>query len=226
VGRVLPGLLPLPEDLAVDIEYGFDSYKVTYCTVDVARPGMARPVPTVATGNVSVPRKAGPLATVAYLHGTSPSFYDAPSNPNVVGELEARGESFDGPPSSTIFAGDGFVYVAPDYLGLGDSAVPRHRYFHAATEASSAADLLAASRGVLRSLGSSGATSCSPSASPRAATWPWRCIGCWSVAVEVTATAPVGGVFDVERFFLSSIANETTVTLPLAVAYLLLASAV
>jgi hypothetical protein len=30
----------------------------------------------------------------------------------------------------------------PDYLGLGDSTVPRHRHFHAATEASSAADLL------------------------------------------------------------------------------------
>jgi hypothetical protein len=54
-----------PPNLPVDIDYGFDSYKVTYCTVDVA------PVPTVATGNVSVPRKAGPLSTVALLHGTS-----------------------------------------------------------------------------------------------------------------------------------------------------------
>jgi hypothetical protein len=41
--------------------------------------------------------------------------------------------------------------------------------------------------------------------------------------VEVTATATVGGVFDPERFFLSGIANETTVTVPLYVAYLLLA---
>ena len=54
--------------------------------------------------------------------------------------------------------------------------------------------------------------------------WRWRCIGRWSgTGVEVTATAPVGGVFDVERFFLSCLANTTTVTLPLAVAYLLLA---
>ena len=213
-----------PEDLAVDIEYGFDSYKVTYCTVDVVPPGGVRPAPTVATGNVSVPRKAGPLATVAYLHGTSPSFYDAPSNPNVVGELEARGESFDGPPSSAIFAGGGFLYIAPDYLGLGDSTVPRHRYFHAATEASSAADLLAASRGVLRSLG--------VKRSHELFTFGFSQGGHAALAlhrllerrgVEVTATAPVGGVFDVERFFLSSIANETTVTLPLAVAYLLLA---
>jgi hypothetical protein len=119
-----------PPDLPADIDYGFDSWKVTYCTVD------ADATPTAATGNVSVPRRAGPLATVAYLHGTSVSFYDAPSNPNIAGELSENGESFDGPPSSAIFAGAGFVYVAPDYLGLGDSTVPRHRYFHAATEAS------------------------------------------------------------------------------------------
>ena len=99
-----------------------------------------------------VPRRWGPLATVAYLHGTSVSFYDGPSNRNVFGELEERGESFDGPPSSAIFAGAGFIYIAPDDLGLGDSTVPRHRYFHAATEASSAVDLLAASRDALRSL--------------------------------------------------------------------------
>jgi hypothetical protein len=138
-----------PADLPVDIGYGFDTYKVTYCTVDVARPGTARPVPRVATGNVSVPRNAGRLSTVAYQHGTAVSFYDAPSNPNVFGEFEERGESFDGPPSSAIFAGAGFIYVAADYLGPGDSTVPRHRYFHAATEASSAVDLLEASDEVL-----------------------------------------------------------------------------
>jgi hypothetical protein len=141
-----------PEDIPVDIDYGFDTYKVTYCTVDVAPPGSRRPPPTIATGNVSVPRRAGRLSTVAYLHGTSVSFYDAPSNPNIFGEFNQNGESFDGPPSSAIFAGGGFIYVAPDYLGLGDSTVPRHRYFHAATEASSAADLLKASRHVLGSL--------------------------------------------------------------------------
>ena len=101
---------------------------------------------------VSVPRKTGPLSTVAYLHGTSVSFYDAVSNPNIFGEFNENGESFDGPPSNSVFAGAGFIYVGPDYLGLGDSMVPRHRYFHAATEASSAVDLLVASRRVLASL--------------------------------------------------------------------------
>ena len=39
----------------------------------------------------------------------------------------------------------------------------------------------------------------------------------------MTATATVGGVLDVERFFLSGIADETTETVPLYVAYILLA---
>ena len=96
--------------------------------------------------------QARPLSTVAYLHGTSVSFYDAVSNPNIFGPFNENGESFDGPPSNSVFAGAGFIYIAPDYLGLGSSTVPRHRYFHAATEASSAVDLLAASREVLAKL--------------------------------------------------------------------------
>lgn len=90
--------------------------------------------PTIATGVVSVPRKTGPLSTVAYLHGTSVSFYDAVSNPNIFGQFNENGESFDGPPSNAVFAGAGFIYIGPDYLGLGDSPVPRHRYFNAETE--------------------------------------------------------------------------------------------
>ena len=196
-----------PARLPADIDHGFDSWKVTYCTVDVGA------VPTAATGNLSVPRTTGPLATVAYPHGTSVSFYDAPSNPNIFGELSENGESFDGPPSGAIFAGAGFVYVAPDYLGLGDSAVPRHRYFHAATEASSAADLLAASRDVLARL--------KVRRSGELFTFGFSQGGHAALAlhrllqrrgVEVTATATVDGVFDPERFFLTGIANTTTAT--------------
>ena len=47
-------------------------------------------------------------------------FYDAPSNPNTFGDFNPRGESFEGPPSTAVFAGNGFIYIAPDYLGLGD----------------------------------------------------------------------------------------------------------
>jgi fermentation-respiration switch protein FrsA (DUF1100 family) len=152
------------------------------------------------------------------------SYYDAPSNPNIFGDLAPLGESFEGPVSSAVFAGGGFIYIAPDYLGFGDSYVPRHRYFHAATESSSAIDLLVASRDVLAKL--------HVQASGDLFTFGFSQGGHSALAVQrdlerasvrVDAGAAVGGVFDVERFFLSSLDDETTVTLPLYVSYLLLA---
>ena len=207
----------------VDIDHGVDTYKVTYCTIDAVLLGQSNAAPIIATGNVSVPRKSGPLSTVVYLHGTSVSFYDAPSNPNVFGEFNENGESFDGPPSSAIFAGGGFIYIAPDYVGLGDSTVPRHRYFHAATEASSAVDLLAASRHVLARLQvqrSGQLFVFGFSQGGHAALALHRALQ--NQRVDVTATATVGGVLDIERFFLLGLSNETTVTIPLYVSYILL----
>jgi fermentation-respiration switch protein FrsA (DUF1100 family) len=213
-----------PSDIPVTFEYGFDSYKVTYCTVDAALPGQAAGRPTIATGMLSVPRASGALSTVVYLHGTSVSFYDAVSNPDIFGRFSENGESFDGPPSNAIFAGAGFIYAGPDYLGIGDSRVPRHRYFHAATEASASVDLLSASREVLAGLG--------VRRNGRLYTFGFSQGGHSALAVhrtlqqagvDVTATATVGGVFDVERWFLASLANRTTITLPLYVSYLLVA---
>ena len=217
-------LYHFPNELGVDIDFGFDTYKVTYCTIDARLASQRRAAPTVATGNVSVPRRSGPMSVVAYVHGTSASYYDTPSNPNVAGELEPRGESFEGPPGSAVFAGAGFVFVAPDYPGFGDSTVPRHRYFSARAEATSAADLLTASKDVLRRL--------KAERTGELFTFGFSQGGHSALAlqrllerqhVEVTATATVGGVYDVERWFLSMLEDEITVTLPLYVSYLLLA---
>src|SRR5205823_221111 len=68
-----------PPNLPVSFEYGFDSYKVSYCTVDALLPGQTAARPTLATGMVSVPRKTGPMDTIVYVHGTAVSFYDTPS---------------------------------------------------------------------------------------------------------------------------------------------------
>src|SRR5262245_40427412 len=212
-----------PADLPETFEYGFDAYKVTYCTDDAILPGERFARTTTATGMVAVPRKSGPLPTVAYVHGTSVSFYDVPSNPNIVGPLSSRGESFEGPPSSAVFAASGFLYVAPDDLGLGDSTIPRHRYFHAKTEASAAIDLLAAAQPVLAAL--------HVRADGRLFVFGWSQGGHAALAlhrelermqVRVTGTAVVGGIFDVERWFFTALTSET-VTRPLYATYLLLA---
>ena len=213
-----------PADIPVRFSYGFDSYRVTYCTIDAALPGQATAQPAVATGMVSVPRKSGPLSTVAYLHGTSVSFYDAVSNPNIAGALSENGESFDGPPSNSIFAGAGFIYVGPDYLGLGGSDVPRHRYFDASTEASSAIDLLAAAGPLLDRL--------HVARNGTLFTFGFSQGGHSALAlhralqesgVEVAGTATAGGIFDAEQWFLSLLANQTSPTLPLYASYILLA---
>jgi pimeloyl-ACP methyl ester carboxylesterase len=213
-----------PPDIPVRFDYGFDSYKVTYCSIDAVLPGQSTARPTVVTGMVSVPRKSGRLSTVAYMRGTAASYYDAPSNPNTFGELEPRGESFEGPPASAVFAGAGFIHIAPDYLGFGDSTVPRHRYFHAATESSSAVDLMAASRPMLAGLKvrqNKDLFIFGFSQGGHSALALQRELE--DANVDVTGTATVGGVFDVERWFLASLVNETTVTVPLYVSYLLLA---
>jgi pimeloyl-ACP methyl ester carboxylesterase len=212
-----------PENLPVTFHYGFDSYKVTYCTNEAVLPGQTFGVTTTATGMVSVPRTSKPLPTVAYVHGTSTSFYDAPSNPNTFGDFNPRGESFEGPPSTAVFAGNGFIYIAPDYLGLGDSTVPRHRYFHAETEASSAIDLLAAAQHVLADL--------KVRQNGKRFVFGFSQGGHSALAlqrelermhVKVDATAVVGGIFDIEAFFLRSLESETPFV-PLYVTYLLLA---
>jgi acetyl esterase/lipase len=213
-----------PPDLPERFTTGFDSYKVTYCTVDALLPREREARPTVVTGIVSVPRATGRLSTVAYQHGTSVSFYDVPSNPNIVGPFAAGGESFEGPPSNAVFAGNGFIYIGPDYVGLGDSSVPRHRYFHAASEASAAVDLLAAADRVLAGLhvqrdGKLFVFGFSQGS--HAALALHRELE--RTGVDVTATATVGGIFDVERWFLSALDNQTTITLPLYMAYILLA---
>ena len=213
-----------PENLPVTFENGFDSYKVTYCTDDAVLPGQSFGRTTAVTGMVSVPRKSGPLPTVAYVHGTSVSFYDAPSNPNISGDFSPRGESFEGPPSTSVFAGNGFIYIAADYLGLGDSTVPRHRYFHAATEASSEIDLLAAAQKVLADL--------NVRQNGKLFVFGFSQGGHSALAlhrelermhVKVGGTATVGGIFDVERWFLTSLEKETTLFQPLYATYLLLA---
>jgi pimeloyl-ACP methyl ester carboxylesterase len=213
-----------PENLPVTFAYGFDSYKVTYCTNDAVLPGQSFARTTTVTGMISVPRKAGPLPTVAYQHGTSVSFYDAPSNPNIAGEFSASGESFEGPPSAAVFAGNGFIHIAPDYLGLGQSTVPRHRYFHAATEASSAIDLLTAAQPVLAEL--------KVRQNGRLFTFGFSQGGHAALAlqrelerlrVKVSGTAIVGGILDVERWFLVSLEKEDSIAQALYASYLLLA---
>ncbi|MFK8160848.1 MAG: T9SS type A sorting domain-containing protein [Lewinella sp.] len=113
--------------LPINVTYNVKNYKITYTTVD------ALGQPDTATGLLSVPDNndfVWPL--VIYNHGTIASRELAPS--------------VEGVRERTIvqaFAASGFIGIAPDYLGLGDSDGP-HPYLHADSEASAGSDMVIA----------------------------------------------------------------------------------
>ncbi len=113
--------------LPINVDYNVRNYRITYTTTDPFGQ------PDTATGLLSVPdnnQLVFPLAV--YNHGTIASRDLAPSVEGVRERLLING-----------FAGNGFITLAPDYLGLGGSD-GIHPYLHAATEASAGRDMIIA----------------------------------------------------------------------------------
>ncbi|GAA3109597.1 hypothetical protein JOF29_001448 [Kribbella aluminosa] len=110
--------------------YGVAAYRLIYRTVDT------HGRPTTASGIVVLPDgRSGALTVTEYLHGTNAT--------------KAAAASVDDRSTdrlvTALFAGQGLVGVAPDYLGLGLGPGP-HPYLDTKTETSASADLLLAAR--------------------------------------------------------------------------------
>ncbi len=107
------------------VDYGVDLYKITYKT-----PGIDM-LPDTASGLLVVPQvpDSARLPIVVYEHGTTDGPTDVPS--------QLRG----GFEVALGYGGYGFITIAPDYLGLGDSR-GFHTYVHAGNEASASLDAL------------------------------------------------------------------------------------
>ncbi|HSP60217.1 MAG TPA: hypothetical protein VLO09_04085 [Ornithinimicrobium sp.] len=97
---------------------------------------------TLASGLVATPEGARPHAVVSYQHATQTHRLHVPSAPH----------RLEGVMASLAFAGAGYVFVAPDYLGMGSSP-GQHPYLHTATEAAAVVDLLAVLPQVLGEVG-------------------------------------------------------------------------
>ncbi len=112
--------------LAFTARFPVATHAVVYETVD------AHGSVTQASGAVSLPvRPYGPMPLVSYQHGTSVRRTDVPSaseNERIVG---------------IAFAASGYLAAMPDYLGLGVSP-GLHPYLHAATSATAVVDMLRA----------------------------------------------------------------------------------
>lgn len=110
--------------------YGVTAYRLVYRTVDPDGR------PTTASGLVVLPDGRRGASTVAeYLHGTTTTKADVAS---------VSDDSTDRIVTA-LFAGQGLVGVAPDYLGLG-LGPGRHPYIDTRTETTASTDLLLAAR--------------------------------------------------------------------------------
>jgi hypothetical protein len=115
--------------LPIRVDYDVANYKITYSTID------ALGQPDTASGLLCVPLIGDievPLAL--YNHGTVGERSAVPSNPTTGERLLVQ-----------AIAASGYITLAPDYIGLGDSD-GIHPYVHAASEASAGRDLVIAVR--------------------------------------------------------------------------------
>ncbi|MBI2423124.1 MAG: hypothetical protein HYV27_09870 [Candidatus Hydrogenedentes bacterium] len=123
------GQLPDP----IPVTSGAYLYRVEYWT-----PGIDGAL-TLASGLLAVPTANTFRGTVSYHHGTNSSRHDAPSAPSL-------GEGVLG---AALLAGGGYVFLAPDYIGLGSSDAA-HPYLHAGLTSSTVIDFMRAARSYVK----------------------------------------------------------------------------
>lgn len=131
---VLTGLLMAALPVRAPISDGVELLRIRYWS-------QAGGQPVEASGLMAVPYRTlggeAPRGTAMYLHGTSP---DRTASPSAPGDQE-------GLLPAALFAGGGYILLAPDYFGLGQSrAAPA--YIHAQATAAAARDLVIAARSV------------------------------------------------------------------------------
>lgn len=113
---------------AINPSYGVDLYRVFYRTE-------FNDSTTLVTGALVVPQNVDckpPL--ISYQHGTTFNKLGVPS----YGSTELQ--------ICLVFASEGNILVAPDYIGLGGSNVPIHPYQHAFSQGHSTINMLRAAR--------------------------------------------------------------------------------
>lgn len=133
-GRLLLELIVAPK-------CGIDIHHLRYTTVDPT--GAA----TTASGAMMIPTGSDPVCQgarpiVAYAHGTavqrSLNLADISNEDNLEGLLAA-----------TLFTTQGYILVAPNYTGFGDSALSYHPYLNADQQAKDMVDAVTAARSAL-----------------------------------------------------------------------------
>jgi len=174
------------------VEYGVDTYRLVYRTVD----GYGKP--TKASGLLVVPRnESRRLKLVSYTHGTATYRPDSPS--------ASPGDGFvQGAPLT--YGTSGFATTAPDYLGLGVGP-GRHPWMDVRTETTASLDMLRAAREFLPHKGREArrdvfVTGFSQGAS--AALGLARELQRGKKWFRLRAVAPIGGAYDIKGVLIPS----------------------
>ncbi len=121
-------LLPAGASFLVQAQYAISAYKIVYKTVDPYGNSIN------ASGALFMPDGLQSVPLFSYQHGTVLLKDSVPSR-----------EESDGYFVAGLMASNGYLAVAADYLGLGDSG-GLHTYMHAKTSATAVVDLLRAAK--------------------------------------------------------------------------------
>lgn len=131
----LRGLLWYAGVKNVDIGHAIQLYRVSYWSRSDGHP-------VLVSALLSVPHDGAARGTVLYMHGTHTGRADSVSNPSLEEGLFV----------AAVFAGGGYVEIAPDLAGLGVSHDPQPYFFTPAT-VDQESDALTAARRVAADLG-------------------------------------------------------------------------
>jgi len=129
----LAGRAPGVPLVASLVKYPLKVYRLTYRTLNTD--GQA----VTASGAVLVPTAPTALPLLSYQHGTL-----TPGSESQAPSYYAQGS--DVATVVSVLASTGYVVSAPDYIGYGASKALPHPYEHAASLASTSADMLRAAR--------------------------------------------------------------------------------
>lgn len=118
------------------IRYPISVYRVTYTTTNTDGKAIT------ASGAVLIPTANTALPLLSVQHGTITSDNDAPSNYKASSDVYTFG---------SVFASQGYIIAAPDYIGYGASKDVPHTYEHRAGLATASLDMLRATRELITS---------------------------------------------------------------------------
>ncbi len=136
---------PVAAALSLAPRCSIDVYDLKYGTVG------ARAEAVTASGALMIPTGTdpacqGPRSILLYAHGTTTNRAASMAN---LGDPDNN----EGILMAAVFAGNGYIVVAPDYAGYGDTTLPYHAYLNADQQSNDMIDALAATRAGLPNLG-------------------------------------------------------------------------